>query len=171
MDGRHPRGGDRARGQNPAASSPRARRGTSGLHRAGWWVTPTRGDPRFPDNSDYPKSIIKGFYKFCQQYAFNHLLVSDLDKEKIHKGTCYINLAEDDLVRLLDKIIHTKLVIGKDVGVISYNETTLKKFILNGITTISTDFEYMGKSAAQLIKDGSKESVEVPFYLTVRASL
>ncbi len=23
-----------------------ARRGTSGLHRAGWWVTPTRGDPR-----------------------------------------------------------------------------------------------------------------------------
>jgi DNA-binding transcriptional regulator YhcF (GntR family) len=125
----------------------------------------------FPDNSDYPKSIIKGFYKFCQQYAFNHLLVSDLDKEKIHKGTCYINLAEDDLVRLLDKIIHTKLVIGKDVGVISYNETTLKKFILNGITTISTDFEYMGKSAAQLIKDGSKESVEVPFYLTVRASL
>jgi hypothetical protein len=22
------------------------RRGTSGLYRAGWWVTPTRGDPR-----------------------------------------------------------------------------------------------------------------------------
>jgi len=125
----------------------------------------------FPDHSDYPKAIIKGFYKFCQQYAFNHLLVSELKKEKIEKGTCYINLAEDDLVTLLDKIIQRKLVIGKEVGIISYNETPLKKFILNGITTISTDFQYMGKSAAQLVKENSKESMEVPFYLTLRDSI
>lgn len=125
----------------------------------------------FPDNSDYPKAIIKGFYKFCQQYAFNHLLVSDLNNEKIEKGTCYINLAEDDLVTLLDMIIFTNYVIGQEVGVISYNETPLKQFILDGITTVSTDFEFMGKSAAKLIKDGSTDSVEVPFHLTVRASL
>ncbi len=29
------------------------------------------------------------------------------------------------------------------LGVISYNETPLKKIILNGITTISTDFQMM----------------------------
>src|SRR5690606_5767244 len=125
----------------------------------------------FPDYSDYPKAIIKGFYKFCQQYAFNHSLVSELKKEKIEKGTCYINLAEDDLVKLLDKIIVKKLVIGKDVGIISYNETPLKKFILNGITTVSTDFAYMGEAAAQLIKDNSNAHVEVPFYLTLRPSI
>ncbi|MFZ4262541.1 GntR family transcriptional regulator [Sphingobacterium sp. HJSM2_6] len=125
----------------------------------------------FPDNSDYPKSIIKGFYKFAQQYAFNHSLVSDLDKEKISKGTCYINIAEDDLVKLLDKIISRKLQIGVDVGVISYNETPLKQFILNGITTISTDFEKMGRMAAELIKNRSIDHVEVPFYLKQRPSI
>ncbi len=125
----------------------------------------------FPDNSDYPKSIIKGFYKFAQQYAFNHSLVSDLDKEKISKGTCYINIAEDDLVKLLDKIISRKLQIGIDVGVISYNETPLKQFILNGITTISTDFEKMGRMAAELIKNRSIDHVEVPFYLKQRPSI
>jgi len=125
----------------------------------------------FPDYSDYPKSIIKGFYKFCQQYAFNHLLVSDLSCERITKGVCYINLAEDDLVTLLDKIIAKNLQIGSDVGIISYNETPLKKFILNGITTISTDFDMMGKAAAQLIKNKSTERVEIPFYLTMRNSL
>lgn len=125
----------------------------------------------FPDNSDYPKAIIKGFYKFCQQYAFNHLLVSDLSKEKVEKSACYINLAEDDLVQLLDKIIRKKLQVGQDVGVISYNETPLKKFILNGITTISTDFEYMGRLAANLIKNKSVEHLEAPFYLTMRASI
>jgi len=125
----------------------------------------------FPDNSDYPKAIIKGFYKFAQQYAFNHSLVSELDKEKISNGTCYINIAEDDLVKLLDMIISKKRHIGKDVGVISYNETPLKQFILNGITTISTDFEKMGKLAAELIKNKSKDHVEVPFYLKQRPSV
>jgi len=57
------------------------------------------------------------------------------------------------------------------VGVISYNETPLKKFIWGGITTISTNFEYMGKAAAQLIQQQSKEHVEVPFYLTLRPSV
>ncbi|MDR2283119.1 MAG: GntR family transcriptional regulator [Sphingobacterium sp.] len=125
----------------------------------------------FPDFSDFPKAIIKGFYKFCQQYAFDCELVSRLDKEKIEKGTCYINLIEDDLVRLLNKIIQKKLQIGVDVGVISYNETPLKKFILNGITTISTDFEMMGRLAAELIKNKSKDRLEIPFYLKLRASV
>lgn len=125
----------------------------------------------FPDNSDYPKAIIKGFYKFCQQYAFDHILVSDLDEERIKKGECYINLAEGDLVILLDKIISKGLVVGTDIGVISYNETPLKKFILDGITTISTDFELMGKYAAQMIKNRDKKHQEVPFYLKLRSSI
>lgn len=125
----------------------------------------------FPDHSDYPKGIIKGFYKFCQQYNKDHILVSKLKFEKIESGTCYINLAERDLVILIEKIIHKKMVLGKDVGLISYNETALKKFILKGITTISTDFEYMGQAAARLIKFKSKEHVEVPFHLIVRDSI
>ena len=61
--------------------------------------------------------------------------------------------------------------LGKHVGVISYNETPLKKIILNGITTISTDFEFMGKKAAELILENSREHFEVPFQVTIRSSL
>jgi DNA-binding LacI/PurR family transcriptional regulator len=64
-----------------------------------------------------------------------------------------------------------QLVVGRDVGVISYNETPLKKIILNGITTISTDFKMMGEQAAQLILSKSKEHIEIPFSLTLRPSL
>ncbi|WP_245893746.1 GntR family transcriptional regulator [Sphingobacterium gobiense] len=125
----------------------------------------------FPDNSDYPKAIIKGFYKFCQEYAFDHLLVGDLQEEQIKKGTCYINLAEDDLFHLLDKVSVKGLEIGQDIGIISYNETPLKKFILNGITTISTDFRLMGEYAATSILDGLTSRLEVPFYTVLRASV
>jgi DNA-binding transcriptional regulator YhcF (GntR family) len=125
----------------------------------------------FPDNSDYPKAIIKGFYKFCNQYAFDHILVGNLSKEPIKKGECYINLAEDDLELILEKSIKKGFKIGKDIGIISYNETALKKFILSGIATISTDFELMGKYAAQIIKDNEKKQVEVPFYANYRPSI
>jgi len=125
----------------------------------------------FPDKSYFPKDIIKGFYRFCQQYAFNHLLVSDVLNEPIKPGEVYINLMEDDLVKLLDRILSLKLKVGEDVGVISYNETPLKKFIMNGITTISTDFRRMGTVAAQLILENSTRHEEVPFYLTLRSSI
>lgn len=125
----------------------------------------------FPDGSDYPKEIIKGFYNICQKYAIDHTLVGDISKELVRKGECYINLAESDLEILLDKIISKNYQVGEDVGVISYNETPLKKFILNGITTISTDFELMGRYAAEIIKSKQKEHREVPFHIRLRSSV
>jgi DNA-binding transcriptional regulator YhcF (GntR family) len=125
----------------------------------------------FPYQSYYPVEILKGFQLFCQQYAFNHQVVNNISKEPINKGEVFINLMEDDLVILLERIIASELQIGKDVGVISYNETPLKKIILNGITTISTDFKYMGTMAANLITGTEKKHLEVPFYYTQRSSL
>jgi DNA-binding transcriptional regulator YhcF (GntR family) len=125
----------------------------------------------FPSYTYYPEEILKGFYTFCNQFAFNYKVVHDIKSEKIKKGEVYINLMEDDLVILIEKIISDKLKIGKDVGVISYNETPLKKLILNGITTISTDFAMMGKKTAELILAQSTEHVAIPFCLTLRPSL
>jgi DNA-binding transcriptional regulator YhcF (GntR family) len=125
----------------------------------------------FPQNSYFPQEIIKGFLNFCDTYAFNNKIVHNMVNEPIDSGEVFINLMEDDLVNLIEKIMATKLVVGKDVGVISYNETPVKKIILEGITTISTDFKIMGERTAQLILSNSKEHIEVPFYLTLRPSL
>jgi DNA-binding transcriptional regulator YhcF (GntR family) len=125
----------------------------------------------FPRKSYFPKEILDGFHRFCQQYAFSHHVVSNIATEPINEGEVFINLMEADLVTLLERLISLKFEIGKDIGVISYNETPLKKILLNGITTISTDFRFMGTVAADLILDNSKRHVEVPFYYTKRASL
>lgn len=125
----------------------------------------------FPSKSYFPYEIINGFRRFCQDYAFASRVVDNIHNEPIAEGEVYVNLMEDDLVILIERIISTQLEIGKDVGIISYNETPLKKIILNGITTISTDFQTMGEMAAKLILDNSKQHVEVPFHLTLRGSL
>jgi len=124
-----------------------------------------------PAYTYHPQEIVKGFKRFCQQYAFNYRLVHNIANEPIKEGEVYINLMEDDLVTLIEKILVTKLKVGKHVGVISYNETPLKKIILNGITTISSDFEMMGQKTAELILEQSKEHIAIPFKLTIRNSL
>lgn len=125
----------------------------------------------FPEKSYFPIEIVKGFNHFCLQYAFNSKVVSDILNEPIQEGEVYINLMEDDLVKLIERIISLKLKVGKQVGVISYNDTPLKRIILNGLTTISTDFYQMGKIAAELILQNSSRHVEVPFYFKSRQSL
>ncbi|HWB25291.1 MAG TPA: GntR family transcriptional regulator [Chitinophagaceae bacterium] len=125
----------------------------------------------FPEYTYHPREILKGFTRFCVQYAFNYAIINDMENEKIESSTVYISLMENDLVLLIEKILASGLKVGKDVGVISYNETPLKKIILKGITTISTDFHLMGVKAAQLILQHSTTHIEIPFYLTRRESL
>ncbi len=125
----------------------------------------------FPANTYFPSEILKGFYSFCKDYAFDYKVVHTIGEETIKEGDVYINLMEDDLLVLLSKIKTTHLTLGEDVGIISYNETPWKQFILNGITTISTDFKKMGEMAAQIILNKEIKQVEVPFTLTLRSSL
>ena len=125
----------------------------------------------FPLYTYFPDEILKGFQNFCQHYAFNYKVIQNIADEIIQDGEVYINLMEDDLVVLLEKIRATPLKVGKNVGIISYNETPWKGFILEGITTISTDFKKMGEMAAGMILNNESKHIEVPFRLTLRNSL
>ena len=125
----------------------------------------------FPEYTYHAIEILKGFHSFCSEFAFNHKVVQHLSEEPVDKGEAFINLMEDDLVVLLEKIQRTDLKVGEDVGIISYNETPWKRFILDGITTISTDFKKMGEMAADLVLNNSTKHIEVPFSLTLRNSL
>lgn len=125
----------------------------------------------FPANSYYPKEIVKGFSRFCQHYAFSYQVINEVSDIQINPGEAYINLVEDDLVILIEKIQLSNLRIGAQVGIISYNEAPIKRVILNGITTISTDFAKMGSLAADLILRNAQEHLDVPFHFILRDSL
>lgn len=125
----------------------------------------------FPATTYHLKEIITGFTHFCSDNAFEYEIINSLENEIIQKNTVYINLMEDDLVVLIEKIIEQKLTLGKEVGIISYNETPLKRLLLNGLTTISTDFVAMGSTVANLILSNLKTKIEIPFTLTLRNSI
>lgn len=125
----------------------------------------------YPLNGYFPAEIIDGFNLFCQQYAFERSIINSVDEIVINKGEVFICLGDNDLIVLIEKIKETNLKVGTDVGIISYNETPLKKFILNGITTISTDFEQMGKKAAKMILKNNMEQIKLNCNINLRPSL
>jgi len=125
----------------------------------------------FPAQSPYPIGIINGLKKFCKVNDFAYEKIADIASTKLSMHTVYISLLEDDLMILLEKIPDSLLMVGKDIGLISYNDTPLKKHVLNGLTTISTDFQMMGKMMADLVMDDRSDQLTVPFYVTSRNSL
>lgn len=125
----------------------------------------------FPEDSYHPKEILSGFRRYCAEFAFEHEIVRDISTAPIEIGDAFINLMEDDLITLIKRIKGSGLKVGRDVGIISYNETPLKEILLDGITVISTDFKKLGEHAARLVLEKHRAHIINPFYFVPRNSL
>ena len=127
----------------------------------------------FPKGDLYPVEIMDGFKRFCFFHDFKNLIVDGVDDdEPLDEGDCHIVLAESDLVNIVKKSREQLLKLGREIGVISYNDTPLKEILADGITTISTDFQSMGKTIAEQIM-GTEDRIPIknPFRMTMRKSL
>jgi len=118
-----------------------------------------------------PVGMKIGFKKFCKDFEFSYAVITEFKDREIKKGEVYIIPDDRDLVKVIEKSKIQNLKLGVDFGIISYNETPLKKVVENGITTISTDFVAMGKILAQMILNGKKEQIENKSTLIIRNSL
>lgn len=118
-----------------------------------------------------PLGMKEGFVKFCNDFSIEYEVITEFSNREITFGEVYIIPNDRDLVRVIEKSKLRNLKLGKDFGLISYNETPLKKVVENGITTISTNFESMGKILAQMILKGKKEQIENKCALIIRNSL
>jgi DNA-binding transcriptional regulator YhcF (GntR family) len=118
-----------------------------------------------------PLGMKIGFESFCKDFDYDYEIITEFKNREIKKGEIYIIPNDRDLVQVIEKSQIQELKLGTDFGIISYNETPLKKIVANGITTISTDFEAMGKILAQMILKGEKDQIENKSTLIIRNSL
>jgi DNA-binding transcriptional regulator YhcF (GntR family) len=118
----------------------------------------------------YPRRILHGFKKFCVEHAIDFEILDEIcDDIVLIKGDLFITIEESDLVSLIKQIRDYEFQLGKDVGVISYNDTPLKELL--GITVISTDFKMMGETAARMILNKETGKVKNPFNFIDRGSI
>jgi DNA-binding transcriptional regulator YhcF (GntR family) len=126
----------------------------------------------YPEKSHYPypKRILHGFRKFCVKYNLDFEILDEIYNDIIlKKGDLFITIEESDLVSLIKQIQDNEYVLGKEIGVISYNDTPLKDLL--GITVISTDFKKMGNDAAKMILKKENGKIKNPFNFIDRDSI
>ncbi|GAB3654625.1 GntR family transcriptional regulator [Echinicola sediminis] len=126
----------------------------------------------FPENPiyPYPQEIKKGFIQFCNQIECNYEIINKIYEDmEFQSNDAYIIIDEEDLIRFLQQVKDNRLKLGKDIGVISYNDTSLKEVL--GISVMTTDFEVMADSAAYMISKKKFETVPNYFSLIDRGSI
>ncbi|QHI39212.1 Mannosyl-D-glycerate transport/metabolism system repressor MngR [Kordia antarctica] len=118
-----------------------------------------------------PKGILDGFSEFCTQYQYANEVISTLENRTLNSNEIFVILDDKNLIRIIKKAKEQGLVIGKDIGIICYNDTLLKEIVEGGITTISTDFNLMGENLASMMLENQQEHIENPSRLIIRKSV
>ena len=123
-------------------------------------------------SSLYGSMVTKGVEKFANEFeipvSFMHTV-----PEVVNTNETYLILnsqLDSGLAAFARKLKEQNMEVGKDVFVISYNEFDLNEVVLNGLTTISTDFKQMGRTAAQMIIQKKSWKEHCDFRMTHRST-
>lgn len=125
----------------------------------------------YPLRRFFSKEIAMGFTRFCIESNISYNIIDRIEDEEIKKHDAYVIISDEDLVHFIKESNRLGFIPGKDVGIVSYNETPVKQVLAGGITTISTNHEQIGEQAARMILQKKPDRIKIPFNFIRRNSL
>jgi len=125
----------------------------------------------FRKDLDYPEGVLESFERFLVDFEVKGEVLQNYSDEVLKKDYLYLTISDSDLWSLLKDCRDNNFRIGKDVGVVSFNDHVVKEIVSGGITTISTDFKKMASLTAKNLKKLSYTQAIVPTKLIDRNSL
>lgn len=114
----------------------------------------------------YGKLLHQGIQRYCDDNQVVHTFFDQKIPSQLTAGESYFILSgqlENELIEIAKMAKQQKLKIGKDIGLLSYNESAINEIILNGLSVLSTDFKEMGREAALLIKEDKHRKFKCSF--------
>lgn len=125
----------------------------------------------FPLSQNYSKYILRGFQIFCQVNNLEFSVIDQLEENDVWPGQSYVLISDDDLYRFIKFSRNKGWKLGEDVGVVAYNDNPVKELLEDGISTISTNHDEIGRTAAQMILSNDFKRIKSPFEFIQRNSL
>ena len=131
----------------------------------------TRLNLIFPSDQFYSKYILRGFQIFCQVNELQFSVIDQLNPTDVRKCEAYVIITDEDLYRFIKISRKNNWKLGKDVGVVAYNDNPVKEILEDGITTITTNHDEIGRIAAEMILTKNFRRIKSPFEFIMRNSL
>lgn len=124
-------------------------------------------------SSLYHDIVSSSIRRFCDENSVPVEFHVQTSPEMVRRGELYVllNGQLDSQLNELAKIAEKKgYEIGRDIGIISFNDSPINELVLGGLTTISSDFAQMGELAAGMILDKEMSKKKCRFVMTKRAT-
>lgn len=98
-----------------------------------------------------PAELKEEFRRSCEKLEVNYQIIEDQSDFEVNDGDAFLVIDDNDLVNIVRQAWKKNLIPGENIGILSYNETSLKEVVANGISVISTDFVKMGKEIVKMV--------------------
>lgn len=125
----------------------------------------------FPSNQYYSRYIVRGFQIFCQVNDLPFSIIEEFSDNNVKKDEAFVLVSDEDLYQFIKVCKSNFWKLGHDVGVVAYNDNSVKEILEDGITTISTNHDEMGRIAAEMIVSKNFYRIKSPFTFIKRNSL
>ncbi|MDD4800870.1 MAG: winged helix-turn-helix domain-containing protein [Proteiniphilum sp.] len=106
-------------------------------------------------NHKHPQSSKIFFAQFCNDHGFEYEIWENAVPD-IQQGCCYIIIKQTDVVDVIKQSKSKNLKMGKDFGLIAYNENPFYEIIGTGVPCMSIDFNQLGDLAGKFVLNGKK---------------
>ena len=124
-------------------------------------------------SSLYHNQIILSVKRFCRDNDIDVKFMNPSARNIVERGCIYLLLnsqLDSSLLDIVKEAKRKKLEIGKDIYIISYNDSPINELVLGGLTTVSSDFALMGRMAANMILSQKASKEKCPFRMTRRST-
>lgn len=124
------------------------------------------------ESSMYKAPIMASLRRFAADFALDIVFSEGVPGTILPGDVCIVLSSQHDygLVALERRIEEFGLETGRNVYIIGYNDFPLNELVLGGLSTLSTDFAQMGKTAAEMIRSACLAKVHNPFRLIRRST-
>lgn len=123
------------------------------------------------DGEYIPAEWYRAFLDFTARHGLDGRILDGLDEAPLRAGNAYLLFEDADLVTAVKETSRQGLTLGRDVGLVSFNDVGYKELIGGGISVIALDLPAIGKSTADLIAGNQKKHAFVPMQFIRRGSL
>lgn len=118
----------------------------------------------------YPTEILSACRRFCSRNGVRLKIHDRYVIDSVEREVLYLTIGDNDLWSLLEDCIDRGYVLGEDIGILSHNESRIKKIVHGGISTWSTDFGQMAEVAARFVLERKPERITIPTEFIDRGS-
>lgn len=86
----------------------------------------------YPGLHGFELELPKFFKRFCRFNGFDYRIVDSPDVCTLRHGQAYVLMQDEDMMELMERVHLLGMQVGKDIGMISFADSPLKRVMLNG---------------------------------------